>query len=207
MKPVCREYDIPRNGCPCRFEQAIFILRNPFDAILAEFKREAAISQTGIEDGSHTAEFSKIQIENGTVGKSDWPTFTKKWLNNSFGSMSWILLVEEWVSNFRKLNRGQVHLVCFDKLVKNPGREVGKMMDFLKIHSSRREHRKKCFRDSLEGSFHRKKLFESWEVYDDAMRTEVMKTILKAKSILLENGFEDCTQYFDVPNGFWKLVG
>lgn len=189
INPICKS----NRGCPCEFQQAVFIVRNPFDAILSEFQRQRSIEKYGEKSGnSHTEKLSKTEI---FEIQEKWEKFATNMARH------WFNLVKGWVADY---DRGQVKIVCYEKLVKNPKTEINSVLEFLDLNSDKMAERAHCLNTEIEGKFHRKKEFTSYEVYNDKMMKTVVDYVRKARQILEDKNQVDCFDGFEIPDEIMK---
>ncbi|KAL4218815.1 WSC domain-containing protein 1 [Mactra antiquata] len=106
----CKKLNI---STPRSFDQAIIILRNPYDAMIAEFNR-----RHGRRDGG------KLGVVNRTAFTTDaWKSFVKE------RSENWRQMILYWTGTFNK----PYHIVVYEKMAENKCEELMKLAEFLSV--------------------------------------------------------------------------
>ena len=161
------------------FDRAVLLVRDPFDAILAEFNRLQVISDTNGRM-SH--------IGHATVDKfhGNWTSETKKIVP---GCSSFECFAKEMVKRWKELNlsclnifeKSPEHLIAisYEDLVRNPEKELSKVLYFLDVSISDTSMR--CAIDRKEGIHHRSK---DKTIHVPIYSPEVTKIIKSEKSIV-----------------------
>lgn len=110
VKTHIERKDIHRQGCKVKgYSSAIYILRNPYDSIIAEFNR-------------HTS--GKTEVANETEFKTKtW----RRYVKNMSGY--WMRLTEYWLLKFNK----PVYVLVYEHLQNNYLLETYKLMQFIEI--------------------------------------------------------------------------
>lgn len=123
---VVKTHDYGRNETQ-KYQRAILILRNPKDALLAEFNR----------------------LRGGHIGFARKEDFTKKWKGFvTIKAKSWFELNKSWLDF-----PGDLHIVRYEDLKSDPINEIKSLLKFLRINISQKEL--SCVIENLTGRFKR----------------------------------------------------
>ena len=114
----------------CGYEKSIIILRNPFDAIVSDFK---------LSSGSKTSEPDPSVFEG-----AHFQTYARRRIEE------WFALHQAWLEKAQNIT---LHWTCFQQLVQNTETVIGEWLDFLEM-DHRRLH---CIYEDFTGEFYREK--------------------------------------------------
>jgi hypothetical protein len=121
-------------------EGVIMVLRNPYDATLADYKRQMS--------GSHTGNIEKKDFENEI-----WRKFTDQHMHRWFGSAVWFPM-------FAQKAKIPMLIIYYEDMKENLVKEMRKVVEFYRdnfnIPLPDAEHRLECLLKQ-EVKFHRKK--------------------------------------------------
>ncbi|CAC5423102.1 unnamed protein product [Mytilus coruscus] len=110
-----------------RYKKSVILIRNPYDAIIAEFNRAMANKTASATEQQFTEKFEPFALK-----KIDrWKKFYNSWMKF----------------------KGQKYILVYEKLKKDPVSEIGKLLDFLNI--SKQIRTVPCMQQNIEGSYHR----------------------------------------------------
>lgn len=110
-----------------KYQRAILILRNPKDALLAEFNR----------------------IRGGHIGHAREEDFSKKWIGFvTVKAKSWFEMNKSWLDF-----PGDLHIVRYEDLKSDPVKEINSLLKFLRKEISQEEL--SCVIENLTGRFKR----------------------------------------------------
>ena len=140
--------------CADIFNKAIFLIRNPVDAIISEYKRLKA-KNSGAEN-AHVSKISNREL-------------IRLWNEklHSFQSQKvdqWLHLLTGWISFYSKLNKksdnpkeikSNLLILCYENLKEDTITQLQRLPEFLNLEKS--EIRPQCLANNLEGAFHRPK--------------------------------------------------
>lgn len=156
------------NNKACHFERGIVLIRNPFDAIIAEYNHHRA----------------------GKTGEPDLSVYKeKRWIEFIYQNINrWLKFHDEWFNSFN----GPVKVSCFENLVHETINEVGTWLDFLDL-----DHRRLgCISADPVGQFYRKKTKDYSHLFAAKEAKFIHNYIDKVSKMLKRGGHEDCTKYF-----------
>ncbi|KAF2363004.1 Sulfotransferase domain [Trinorchestia longiramus] len=128
------------------FSRAILIIRDPYQAILAEFNRQS---------GGHIghAQPDKYSKDNGKY----WSTF----VHNK--ALSWTNTYLDWLQF-----KGPLHVLFYEDLVENLANEMNKILEFLDFHEDIPSF--ECMMRNKDGIYKRRKRNLSFNPYSQSMR-------------------------------------
>ncbi|XP_064597918.1 WSCD family member CG9164-like [Liolophura sinensis] len=126
-----------------RFSRIVLLLRNPFDAIRAEFNRR-------FSKENHTGFASETSV------KKDWPRVSREMIT------TWTRSIVKWTSF-----QGPIHVTKYEDWRAKLDQELPRLLQFMDISVSRRQLL--CAVRNSEGLFHRKAGGSSLE-FDKASR-------------------------------------
>jgi len=121
------------------FEEAILIIRNPFEAILTEFHLEQQERIYGREGNqtdpkSLAASFQNLLQGNSSASSNSNFSGIQTYKSNPYwyhfstqGIQHWERIINGWVNNFGR----PIHIVCYNKLLADPTLEIKKILKFL----------------------------------------------------------------------------
>ncbi|KAK3106159.1 hypothetical protein FSP39_013966, partial [Pinctada imbricata] len=112
-----------------KYKRAVLLLRNPYDALIAEFNRL---------HGGHVGHASDLDF------KSKWTKYFKK------VSDKWVKMNHDWLQF-----SGPLYVIRYENLVLNPVKEVKDLMSFLDVPVPFREY---CVLENLNGKHKRKQM-------------------------------------------------
>ncbi|CAG5077146.1 Oidioi.mRNA.OKI2018_I69.PAR.g8639.t1.cds [Oikopleura dioica] len=133
----------------------LFLIRNPFDAVIAEFKRR--------KGKGHTSSVSE------SVFKED------DWIKQGTQFLGWWHNLMLKIISKKKENKVPMHIFFYEDLKINATREMAKILDFVESQKyyavPDRERRLQCLEKSLKETekFHRPKAPPSFEYFSNAM--------------------------------------
>ena len=135
------------------FDRAVLLVRDPFDAILAEFNRLQVIDERGRMSHTGHATLDKfhgnwtMEARKIVPGCSSFECFAREMI------LSW---KEFHLSCFNKFqnNPEDLIVISYEDLVSNPGKELSRVLHFLKVSISNTSM--KCAMDRKEGIHHRR---------------------------------------------------
>ncbi|CAG5096594.1 Oidioi.mRNA.OKI2018_I69.XSR.g14692.t1.cds [Oikopleura dioica] len=139
---------------------AVLLIRNPFDAILAEFNRN--------HGGGHTGHAAKEAFYAKNT-KEIWPGKDKR---------AWYPLVldqaNRWYNIYSRYltNTENIHVIYFEEMKENLGPPMRRVVDFLDVEVVDFESRLKCLLSNTEGSFKRTKQpldFDPFAIHEDVI--------------------------------------
>ena len=132
-----------------KFDRAVLLVRDPFDAILAQFN--------WIQSKSHIGHATEDKFH----GKG-WSSFAKNWVP---GCSSFECFAKKEVKRWTELNMSCLNLfkkkqqhfiaISYEDLIQNPEKELSKVLQFLDIKIS--DESMRCTIDCKEGIHHRSK--------------------------------------------------
>ena len=136
------------------FDRAILLVRDPFDAILAEFNRLQVITEDGRMSHTGHATLDKFHGNWTLEAKKIFPSC------NSFDCFAQKMILRWKEFNLSCLNKFQSNLdgliiISYEDLVGNPEKELSRVLQFLNVSIS--DSSMKCAMDRKEGVHHRKK--------------------------------------------------
>ncbi|XP_050353576.1 WSCD family member AGAP003962 [Nymphalis io] len=138
-----------------KFKSAILLIRNPRDAILADFNR--------LHKG-HIGTAPKSAFKKSNKNKnSDWSTYVFHQLS------TWETLHRLWLKKFL----GPVHIVFYEILVKDTRRTLQGILDFL--NHTVTEDDMNCAVANREGIYRRKKKYHDFEPFSPEMYSAINK--------------------------------
>ena len=148
-----------RNASLSQFDgKAVFILRNPVDAILSYWNYKfSGFNHTGfrkVETKQDRALFTTFV--NGAK-QDPLDDLVEHWSKHQGPSLPerWRILVQDWLPG---ISEGRVHLVLYEDLKRNPVAALRGILEYLDISGLEdTEFRLNCIHDHLSGSFHRAK--------------------------------------------------
>ena len=168
---IYNDHDLLKNGFPgeavrdgrvlvvkthvpskANFSKAILLLRDPFEAMLAEYNRRS---------GGHIGHASPNAFK------------SKNWRNLVFGEIKvWEKVNFYWLNTFKDDPQNLI-VVKYRDLVDSTGKELKKILDFL--HVDVPDKIMKCVMERREGSHHRSKQrhFNQSSAFDESMRKYV----------------------------------
>ncbi|XP_077966625.1 sialate:O-sulfotransferase 2-like [Styela clava] len=151
------------------YKMAILLIRNPYDAILAEFTRRNTRSHTGVANSD-------------IFRKPGFKDFCKEHLLTLWLGISNIVM-EKFVD--------KVIVVYFEDLVKNPIKEIRRVVEFLPkevVGSDEEsfERRLMCLNLDLAGKFKRPPRKLNFDPFDISLEKEISKHIKNLSELLLE---------------------
>ena len=121
------------------YDSAIFLVRNPYKAHVAEYNRMKTYDQLG---HAKTSDFFSQDFQNIVMGK--WKI------------KSWVKLIRYVVKSKKKF-----HLVIYEELVQDPINEIRKVIKFLEKNNGFKqynlEERLLCLSENIEGTHKRTK--------------------------------------------------
>ncbi|XP_041972464.1 WSCD family member AAEL009094 [Aricia agestis] len=146
---VVKTHELPPADPP-KFMSAVLLIRNPRDAILADFNR--------LHKG-HIGTASKSAFRKRTEGhsRSDWETYVFNQLR------IWEHLHWSWLHNFS----GPVHIVFYETLVDDTQCTLGGILNFLNQTVS--EEHMECTVVNKEGIYRRQKKLHNFEPFTQEM--------------------------------------
>ncbi|CAG5077030.1 Oidioi.mRNA.OKI2018_I69.PAR.g8615.t1.cds [Oikopleura dioica] len=167
-----------------RAKALIFVVRNPYDAIIAEFKRRRGHGHTSV-------------VEEDIFKSKPWFENAPRWLQG------WGNLARN-VTEIARSRNLPLHVYSFERLKENATYEMEKVLNFLDDGigwtPDDREMRIKCLSELQKAavSFKREKVPPSFEYYTKEMIEIGDKTIRDVHEVLLEAGFDvfDIEEYF-----------
>ena len=137
-----------------KFNKVIILVRDPFEALQAEFNR-----QSGGHVGHASANSYKRQ------GGKHWKSFVYT------GAMKWSNTNTYWYDSFP--DPSTRHVIFYDELVHNTQHELESLLDFLNIDITKNQM--KCAMTHKEGLYHRsKKKVVGVELFDAKMRQTII---------------------------------
>lgn len=132
IKTHCHRLDPPHTEWPSKFDQVLLLIRDPFDALIAEFNRR--------QSESH-------------VGHASLEAFTSKnwfhYVENS--SKEWFQFYKFYIETYEP---SQIHVIKFENLKSNLVQEMKKLVAFLKLPWSIQDQ---CLLNKQQGSNQRTK--------------------------------------------------
>ena len=142
-----------------KYDRAILLIRDPFDAFLAEFHRRYSNSHTGF---APIEKFHEPCVKSMCQNVTLWEDYIKVNLKN------WESRCNYYIKNYApKL----VHVLRFENLKSDLEAEIQSLMDFLDLKFDKRL--KKCIMEKQKGSFKRPKS----DIYTSAQRQIIDQTI------------------------------
>ncbi|XP_065907634.1 WSCD family member CG9164-like [Dysidea avara] len=154
-----------------KFTKLIYVIRSPFDAILAEFTRKAVHI-----DGTSTNASSKHVAE---LRSTDLSEVSDKWQEKV------IRMKNEWLRHITTcLQSAEVPIlvVKFENLKSNLFVEVKRMLDFLEVPYTDRDI--ECTINSNVESFHRQHHDKTFDPYSPQQKQSILDIIREANVIL-----------------------
>ncbi|CBY35460.1 unnamed protein product [Oikopleura dioica] len=154
----------------------IFVVRNPFDAIIAEYKRRRGHGHTSV-------------VSEKVFKDKMWLGNAPRWLDG------WGRLAKN-VTSIAAANNLPLHIYSFERLKENPTYEMEKVLNFLEDainwKPDNRYKRLKCLGELQKAatSFKREKTPPSFEYYTPEMIEIGNKAIHEVHKNLLEAGFD-----------------
>ena len=136
------------------FDRAVLLVRDPFDAILAEFNRLQVINEKGRMSHTGHATLEKfhgnwtMEARKIVPGCSSFECFAREMI------LSWKEFNLSCLNKFHS-NLEDLIIISYEDLFSNPGRELSRVLQFLKVGIS--DTSMKCAMDRKEGIHHRKK--------------------------------------------------
>lgn len=119
-----------------KYNKAILLVRNPFDALVSEANRRWSEKQ-------HTEKHLGVAKESAFIGNSKWDWFVE------YKVVSWLVMLNTWL----KESHIPIHVVQYENLKTNLTLEVQKMVQFLDIPVS--NETLQCVAKNSEGLFKR----------------------------------------------------
>ena len=162
------------------FNQAIFILRNPFDALVSEANRRwGGYGHTGVASendfiGKHVSYIIPISILVLT-GNPDWDWFIQ------YKSTLWSYQIKTWLDQ----TKVPVHIVQYENLVANTKQELKKVLQFLTHPVS--EKILDCVMEASQGYFKRNRHL-NFDPYSQENVATVLSIIRQATPLLEKYG-------------------
>ncbi|XP_045770228.1 WSCD family member AAEL009094 [Maniola jurtina] len=152
---------------PDKFKSAILLIRNPRDAILADFNR--------LHKGHiGTAPKSAFKRKSHEQKKSEWSTYV-------FSQLSvWESLHHQWLSKFL----GPIHVVFYELLVRDTRNTLLGILSFLNHTVS--EEDMSCAVANREGIYKRKKKYKNFEPFSPEMYTVINKVRYRILQLITE---------------------
>ena len=136
---------------PYKFKRAILIVRDPVQALQAEFNRQANNNQTG---------YAPDKDFNSTR----WKTFVKQ------GIIRWETFYTNWHKHFP--DPSNKHVVFYDDLIADTRKELQRLLKFLNLKIN--ESQMNCVIKNKEGFYHRqKKKVDSKKIFDKKMLNNI----------------------------------
>ena len=170
---------------------------------MSEFQRQQASEKYGEKNSTENTHLLKLS-KNEIIGSlsQEWEKFAIHMAKHWFG------LVDGWARNFerREEGDGRLKIVCYENLLENPKFTILTVMKFLGF-GEEIEKRSHCLDSEVEGDFHRKREFSSYEVYNDDMMRVVVGYVLEARRILKERNLKDCFDGFRIPGEIIEKFG
>ncbi|KAL5017001.1 hypothetical protein ScPMuIL_006590 [Solemya velum] len=145
-----------------KFEKAVLLIRNPFDALLAEFNRRV---------GGHRGHATEEHFRDGTV----WERYVTQM------SRAWVAMNYDWLRFDRSL-----HVIFYENLKRNVTREVIELLRFLNSEVSSEDM--SCMESNSDGKFRRKRKARSDFQFSSEMNDyinnyrEILKHELRKKA-------------------------
>ncbi|CAG9559437.1 unnamed protein product [Danaus chrysippus] len=131
-----------------KFKSAILLIRNPRDAILADFNR--------LHKG-HVGTAPKSAFKKNKYKKSDWSTYV-------FHQLSvWESLHNLWLTNFS----GPVHVLFYELLVQDTRNNLSGVLDFINFTYTEKDMN--CAVMNREGIYRRRKKYQDFEPFTHEM--------------------------------------
>ncbi|CAG2206738.1 unnamed protein product [Mytilus edulis] len=115
------------NTVRMRYKKSVLLIRNPYDAIIAEFNRVFANKTTSATEQQFTEKFEPFALKK--IDK--WKKFYNSWMKFS----------------------GQKYILIYEKMKKDPVSEIGKLLDFLNI--SKQIRTVPCMQQNMDGRYRR----------------------------------------------------
>ncbi|CAG4968403.1 unnamed protein product [Parnassius apollo] len=150
---------------PDKFKSAILLIRNPRDAILADFNR----LHKGHIGSAPKSAFKRKSRERK---KTDWSSYV------SIQLKAWESLHNLWLTKFR----GPFHIVFYETLVQDTEKTLQGILNFLNVTIT--EEDMNCALLNKEGIYRRKKKYQDFDPFTpdmyrrlDIVKTKVFKTI------------------------------
>ncbi|KAL5011637.1 hypothetical protein ScPMuIL_010188 [Solemya velum] len=112
------------------YKKAVFVLRSPYEAVLAWYKF--------MRGHGH-----KSNVEESNFHSEDWFKFIQT------ESYYWVVLNYDWLKRFN----GPMHVIMYDQLKSNASLEITKLAEFLERPLT--NHDINCIMKNSEGEFHR----------------------------------------------------
>ncbi|CBY32190.1 unnamed protein product [Oikopleura dioica] len=158
----------------------LFIIRNPFDATIAEWKRQ--------KGGGHTS-----QADEEIFKRENWESMARASLKR------WADLIRNVFEKHTGVNtKGQkipLHIILYEDMVRNATLEMSRVLDFIEKENyffvDDRSSRLRCLTKALleTEKFHRKKKPPSFEYFSEELIDEGNKYIEEGLLLLIENDF------------------
>ncbi|RVE53976.1 hypothetical protein evm_001379 [Chilo suppressalis] len=154
---------------PNKFKSALLLIRNPRNAILADFNR--------VHKGHiGTAPKSAFQRKSYNRDKSDWSYYVANQLT------AWESLHRLWLTKFP----GAVHVVFYETLISDTRNTLQGVLDFLNHTVSEAEMN--CAISNKEGIYRRKKKIKNFDPYSSEMYRAIQDTQDRVLDIV--NGYQ-----------------
>ncbi|XP_039254712.2 sialate:O-sulfotransferase 1-like isoform X1 [Styela clava] len=160
-------YIVPKEAT--KFDEAILIIRSPYDAIMAEFNRFR---------GGHTG-----YAEEALFKTPEWIYFI------SYKMPKWFKSIELYAQ------MEKVQVIYFEDIVKDPITEVRKIVNFLNYPINNIEERLICLESNLSGNFKRPKRTLSFDPYPQKSKDIVNYFIKTAREILAKRNLPTLPLY------------
>ena len=190
-----------------KFSKTVMIIRNPFDAIVAQTVRVGAVGYfrnvlgMDVKKARVVAKTRRLTLEQ----TKDLDGFNegnlRAWLNK------WLLLIKKWISeakyHAKEHNDSNIsnylNLLCYDRLQDSStqSNDVRDAINFIGLKDPT-YHRPECLKEESEGSFHRSaRPYKSLDMFDEGNVEYGYMLIKQASELLVENGLRDCTEFFN----------
>ena len=167
----------------------LLLIRNPYDAILAEFNRIQGKSSKS-EGSKHTASANHAVFN------------TTKWFDRSRQlGKRWVDLHEKYIK-FATNQNVPMYIFFYEDLKTNATQEMSKVLEFLDknfhFYPTDAERRLRCLKklEEINASFKRKKVPFGWEIFPKDQIKMIDNFITKTRSSYVKNGFPDFPDYY-----------